>query len=222
MELVLDTADLAKIKELNELIAIDGVTTNPTILTKSGLLPEDALKGIIEILSPDQKLFAQVVKTDYEGIMEEARKLSSLRPENMYVKIPVTRAGLKAIRQCKKEGIKTLATAIYSAAEGFLAAKNGADYLAPYVNRMCNYGDGVAEVVKLNKMLEVNKMDTKIIAASFKNVSQVMDLIENGIPAVTIPTDVAFQMIGHPATTIAVGEFSVNWDNAYGRKGFFE
>ncbi|WP_289422372.1 transaldolase family protein, partial [Faecalibaculum rodentium] len=90
MEFMLDTADVARIRDLNELITVAGVTTNPTILTKSGRMPEDVLPEIISILSPEQKLFVQVVKTDYEGIMEEARKISAMRPENMYVKIPVS------------------------------------------------------------------------------------------------------------------------------------
>lgn len=222
MEFMLDSANIEQIKDLNELITIDGVTTNPTILTKSGMQPEEALRKIAAILNKDQKLFAQVVKTDYEGIMEEARKLSAIRPENMYVKIPVTRDGLKAIKTCKEEGIHTLVTAIYSASEGFLAAKNGADYLAPYTNRMCNYGDGVAEVIRLINMLKVNNMDSKVIAASFKNVDQVAALIENGIPAVTVPCDVVYQMIGHPATGVAVDEFSANWNKTYGRDSFFE
>lgn len=221
MEFVLDTANAAAIKDLNELLTIAGVTTNPTIITKSGLDPETAIQQIIDILSPEQKLFVQVVKTDYEGIMEEARKISALRPSNMYVKIPVTREGLKAIKQCKKEGIHTLATAIYTSGQGFLAAQNGADYLAPYTNRMCNYGDGVGEVIRLNDMLKIHDVDSKVIAASFKNTNQVLDLIEGGIDAVTVPPEVVYEMIGHPATKIAVGEFCVNWDKAYGRDGLF-
>ncbi len=117
MEFMLDTADVARIRDLNELITVAGVTTNPTILTKSGRMPEEVLPEIISILSPEQKLFVQVVKTDYEGIMDEARKISAMRPENMYVKIPVSRDGLKALKQCRREGIKTLATAIYTPAQ---------------------------------------------------------------------------------------------------------
>lgn len=222
MEFMLDTADVARIRDLNELITVAGVTTNPTILTKSGRMPEDVLPEIISILSPEQKLFVQVVKTDYEGIMDEARKISAMRPENMYVKIPVSRDGLKALKQCRKEGIKTLATAIYTPAQGFLAAQNGANYLAPYTNRMCNYGDGVAEVLKLNRMIKENGLDSKVIAASFKNVGQVSELIENGIGAVTVPADVVYEMINHPATRIAVGEFCVNWNRAYMRDTLFD
>lgn len=217
MELILDTADLEAIRELNDLYAVDGVTTNPTIITKSGKSFEEIRDGLMEILSPEQKLFIQVVATDFDGIMEEARYICSLRPENTYVKIPVTRDGMRAIKACKAEGMGVLATAIYSASQGFMAAKNGADYLAPYVNRMCNLGDGVGEVVRLQAMLEQAKLPTKILAASFKNVEQVNELLENGIEAVTIPVDVAFNMLDIPSTPMAVDDFTRNWEAAYGR-----
>ena len=217
MELILDTADLEAIRELNDLYAVDGVTTNPTIITKSGKSFEEIRDGLMEILSPEQKLFIQVVATDFDGIMAEARYICSLRPENTYVKIPVTRDGMRAIKACKAEGIGVLATAIYSASQGFMAAKNGADYLAPYVNRMCNLGDGVGEVVRLQAMLEQAKLPTKILAASFKNVEQVNELLENGIEAVTIPVDVAFNMLDIPSTPMAVDDFTRNWQAAYGR-----
>ena len=217
MELILDTADLEAIRELNDLYAVDGVTTNPTIITKSGKSFEEIRDGLMEILSPEQKLFIQVVATDFDGIMAEARYICSLRPENTYVKIPVTRDGMRAIKACKAEGMGRLATAIYSASQGFMAAKNGADYLAPYVNRMCNLGDGVGEVVRLQAMLEQAKLPTKILAASFKNVEQVNELLENGIEAVTIPVDVAFNMLDIPSTPMAVDDFTRNWQAAYGR-----
>ena len=217
MELILDTADLEAIRELNDLYAVDGVTTNPTIITKSGKSFEEIRDGLMEILSPEQKLFIQVVATDFDGIMAEARYICSLRPENTYVKIPVTRDGMRAIKACKAEGMGVLATAIYSASQGFMAAKNGADYLAPYVNRMCNLGDGGGEVVRLQAMLEQAKLPTKILAASFKNVEQVNELLENGIEAVTIPVDVAFNMLDIPSTPMAVDDFTRNWQAAYGR-----
>ena len=179
MELIIDSSNIEQIKELNDLLTITGVTTNPTILTKSGREAMDVVKDLCEVLSEDQLLFIQTVQTSFEGIMEEAKMISSIRNKNMYVKIPVTHEGLRAIKECKKLGIHTLATAIYTADQAFLAAMNGAEYLAPYTNRMCNYGDGVQ--------------------------------------AVTVPCDVLYQMIDHPGTKIAVGEFSVNWQRAYNR-----
>lgn len=220
MELIIDSSNIEQIKELNDLLTITGVTTNPTILTKSGREAMDVVKDLCKVLSEDQLLFIQTVQTSFEGIMEEAKMISSIRNKNMYVKIPVTHEGLRAIKECKKLGIHTLATAIYTADQAFLAAMNGAEYLAPYTNRMCNYGDGVQDVKDLIEMLRVNHMPAKVIAASFKNTYQVHELIKAGIQAVTVPCDVLYQMIDHPGTKIAVGEFSVNWQRAYNRNTF--
>ena len=220
MELIIDSSNIEQIKELNDLLTITGVTTNPTILTKSGREAMDVVKDLCEVLSEDQLLFIQTVQTSFEGIMEEAKMISSIRNKNMYVKIPVTHEGLRAIKECKKLGIHTLATAIYTADQAFLAAMNGAEDLAPYTNRMCNYGDGVQDVKDLIEMLRVNHMPAKVIAASFKNTYQVHELIKAGIQAVTVPCDVLYQMIDHPGTKIAVGEFSVNWQRAYNRNTF--
>ena len=218
MEFILDTADLEAVKQLDKLLTIEGVTTNPSIITKSGKTPEQVIKEFVEYLRPEQKFFVQVVSTDYEQMLEEARYICSLRPKNTYVKIPVTHNGYKAIKQLKSEGLGVLATAIYSADEAFLAAMNGADYLAPYVNRMCNYGDGIGQVLNLLQMLETQGFEnTKVIAASFKNVEQVHTLIAAGIQSVTVPPEVVFTMIDHPGTKIAVDEFSVAWREAYGR-----
>ncbi len=218
MEFILDTADLEAVKQLDELLTIEGVTTNPSIITKSGKTPEQVIKEFVEYLRPEQKFFVQVVSTDYEQMLEEARYICSLRPKNTYVKIPVTHNGYKAIKQLKSEGLGVLATAIYSADEAFLAAMNGADYLAPYVNRMCNYGDGIGQVLDLLQMLETQGFEnTKVIAASFKNVEQVHALIAAGIQSVTVPPEVVFTMIDHPGTKIAVDEFSTAWREAYGR-----
>lgn len=218
MEFILDTADLEAVKQLDELLTIEGVTTNPSIITKSGKTPEQVIKEFVEYLRPEQKFFVQVVSTDYEQMLEEARYICSLRPKNTYVKIPVTHNGYKAIKQLKSEGLGVLATAIYSADEAFLAAMNGADYLAPYVNRMCNYGDGIGQALDLLQMLETQGFEnTKVIAASFKNVEQVHTLIAAGIQSVTVPPEVVFTMIDHPGTKIAVDEFSVAWREAYSR-----
>ena len=215
MELILDSSNIEQIKDLNELLHVSGVTTNPTIITKSGRSFEDVVNDLIAVLDEEQMLFIQAVSTDVAGIVEEAKYIASLRKKNMYVKIPVTHEGLKAIKECKKLGIGVLATAIYTADQAFLAAMNGADYLAPYVNRMDNYGDGVENVKDLITMLKVNNMNAKVVAASFKNTRQVHELIKAGIQAVTIPCDVAYNMIDHPGTAIAVDEFSENWKKAY-------
>lgn len=218
MEFILDTADVQEIKNLNELLTVAGVTTNPTIITKSGKDFQTTVKEIIEVLDEEQTFFIQAISATCEEIVEEAKYIDSLREKNIYVKIPVTHEGLKAIKECKKLGIGVLATAIYTADQAFMAAMNGADYLAPYVNRMENYGDGIKEVKDLIEMLRVNGLNSKVVAASFKNKKQVHELIVAGIQAVTVPVDVAYAMINHPGTEIAVGEFTENWNKAFGRR----
>lgn len=219
MEFMLDTADAQAVKELSGIMTIAGVTTNPTIITKSGKTPEQVFEEMDAVLAPEQKLFMQAVATDFEGILADARRICSLR-KNMYVKIPVTHDGMRAIKQAKAEGLNVLATAIYSPDQAFFAAMNGADYLAPYVNRMCSYGDGVQWVRELEEMLELNQLPARICAASFKNGNQVHELILAGVGAVTVAPDVVRGMLDHPGTQIAVNEFTEAWADAFGRRTF--
>ena len=220
MELFLDTADAQAVKELSETLTIAGVTTNPTIITRSGKTLERVIDEMCKTLAPNQKSFFQVIATDFDGILEETRRICALR-ENAYAKIPVTPVGLKAIKAAKAEGLNVLATAIYSADQAFLAAMNGADYLAPYVNRMCNYGDGVGQVADLVNMLAINGLPSKICAASFKNTEQVHDMICVGAQSVTVAPDIVWTMVKHPGTGIAVEEFSAAWENSFGRRTMF-
>ena len=188
MELILDTADAAAVRELSDCFAVSGVTTNPTIITRSGKTPEEVARQMIKVLHPHQKFFMQVIATDTQGILADAHAIKALQvadgPE-MCVKIPVTPEGYKAMKTLSTEKMTVLATAIYSADQGFMAALNGVQYLAPYVNRMDNYGDGVREVSDLLSMLAKAGLTTKVCAASFKNVRQIHELIKEGIDAVT-------------------------------------
>ena len=218
MEFFIDSADIEAIRDICSYLPIDGVTTNPTIITKSGKEPERVFNELCEVLTEDQKIIAQVVALDYEGILAEADKIAQIRGgKNIVVKIPVTREGLRAIPAVKAKGISVLATGIYSPDQAFWAAKAGADYLAPYVNRMCNYGDGVGQVAELIDTLAIYGFEAKVCGASFKNVDQVHQLLAAGIPAITVAPDVIRAMVDHPGTAIAVDEFTSNWEKAYGR-----
>ncbi|MBQ0080130.1 MAG: hypothetical protein KBS95_01075 [Alistipes sp.] len=220
MELMLDTADVRSIEKLFQILTIDGVTTNPSILCASGKDYLRAINDIISILEPEQKMFVQTISTSYLEIVAEAERISTLREKNMYVKIPVTADGLKAIKTCAKNGIGVLATAIFSSQQAFLAAMNKAHYLAPYVNRMENYCNGIQEVTDLIKMLKIQGVTSKVIAASFKNVNQVHSLILAGVDAITVPCDIAYAMFSHPGTDHAVGEFSDKWLKTYQKNCF--
>lgn len=216
MELILDTANLNDIKDLYTHLCIDGVTTNPSIVSKEGKDFEILIKEIDEIIGQDIPIHAQVVSTKFEGMIEEALFISSLR-KNIYVKIPVTKDGLKAIKELKKQGIKITATAIFTAHQGFLAAKAGADYVAPYVNRLDNISaDGISVVSDLVRILDNYNMKTKVLAASFKNCQQVLELMKSGVHSVTVPVDICSAMMNHPLTNWSVDKFTEDWYDAFG------
>jgi len=223
MELILDTADAETVAKLSDSLTISGVTTNPTIITRSGKTPEEVEQQMMAVLHPGQKFFMQVIATDAKGMVTDAHAIKGLQVANgpeMCVKVPVTLEGYKAMKALVAEGITVLATAIYSADQGFMAALNGVQYLAPYVNRMDNYGDGVREVGDLLRMLAQAGLPTKVCAASFKNVRQVHELIKDGVHAVTVAPSVVEAMIGHAGTAVAVKEFSDAWHEAFGRDTF--
>lgn len=222
IEFYLDTADVEQVKRFNKCLPLTGVTTNPTILASSGKGLNETLAAMSEAIDGAPKFHAQVVSTDVTGMVEEARRLNDL-PYQMVVKIPATEAGMAAIKQAKAEGIEILATAIYTAQQGFLAAACGADYLAPYVNRMDALGaDGINIVADMQQLIDRNRMPAKILAASFKNTQQAMDVMKLGIGAITLPVDVAAQLVIHPAVQPAVDQFSKDWQQAFGDKLSYE
>ena len=216
MELILDTANIEDIKDLHTHLCLDGVTTNPSIISKEGKDFENIIKEIDEIVGKDTPIHAQVISTKFEDMMEEALYISKLR-EKMYVKIPVTKEGLRAIKELKKQNIKITATAIFTAHQGFLAAKAGADYVAPYVNRIDNIsGDGVNVVKDLVNIINSYNLNTKVVAASFKNAQQVLDLMKVGVHSATIPADIGRTMMAHPLTDWSVDKFIEDWSNTFG------
>lgn len=219
MELYLDTADTRAIRELSQTLTVAGVTTNPSIVAKAGGDPYATIKAVADALTPEQRLFVQTIATTASGMVEDAERICALR-EKTVVKIPATPEGLRAIKACKQRGLTVLATTIYSADQGFMAALNGADYLAPYVNRMCEFGDGVAQVADLVDLLDLHELSSKVVAASFKSVNQVHEVLLAGVHAVTVPVDVMRQFMGHPACEGAVAAFTHAWESVGGGASF--
>lgn len=216
MELILDTGDVKEIEDLYTHLSVDGVTTNPSIVSKEGKDFVSLIKEIDEIVGAEIPIHAQVLSTNFEDIMEEALYISKIR-KNMYVKIPVTKDGLRAIKELKKQEVKITATAIFTAHQGFLAAKAGADYVAPYVNRIDSIsGDGVSVVSDLVNILNTYNLNSKVVAASFKNAQQVLDLMKIGVHSVTVPTDICKSMMAYPLTDWSVEKFREDWSNVFG------
>ncbi len=218
IELYLDTADLQKIARFSQCLPLKGVTTNPSILAKSGMGLNGLLADLTKILGGKARFHAQVVSLTVADMVEEAKQLDSL-PYDLVVKIPATETGLSAIKKISALGIPTLATAIYSAHQGFIAALCGADYLAPYVNRIDAMGlNGIATVADLQLLLDKNQLNCKILAASFKNTYQAMEIMKLGIGAITLPPDIAEQMFINPTVALAVDQFRKDWLSVFGDK----
>ena len=216
MELYLDTANVADVERLARIFPIAGVTTNPSIIAASGESVWDVLPRLQKIVGPEGTLFAQTMSRDADGMVAEARRLSAAFP-GLVVKVPVTAEGLVTIKILKKEGITTLGTAVYSAAQGLLAALAGAKYIAPYVNRVdAQGGDGIRTVQELQSLLELHAPESMVLAASFKTPRQALDCMLAGCEAITLPTDVAQQMLNTPAVESAIDKFEQDWKNAFG------
>lgn len=210
MKLLIDDANLEKIKKTLEFYPCDGVTTNPSILAKSGEKPYTVLKKIRDLIGFDAELHVQVVSEKAEDMIKEAEKIVSVLGEcNTYIKVPTVPEGLKAMRILKEEGYSITATAIYTPMQAYLAAKAGADYVAPYVNRIDNLGaDGIETTMKIQNILESNGFDTQVLAASFKNSQQVQALCEYGIGASTAATDIIEGLIKNASVSAAVQAFT--------------
>lgn len=216
MELYLDTANVAEVERLARIFPIAGVTTNPSIVAASRESLWDVLPRLQKAIGPQGILFAQTMARDADGMVAEATRLNNVFAD-IVVKIPVTAEGLAAIKILKKEGITALGTAVYSAAQGLLAALAGAKYVAPYVNRVdAQGGDGIQMVRELQSLLELHAPDSKVLAASFKTPRQALDCLLAGCEAITLPLDVAQQMLGTPAVESAIEKFEHDWKNAFG------
>lgn len=214
-ELYLDSADCGQIKSLAQALPLAGVTTNPSIMAAGGVGLTQLLPELTEILGPESRFHVQVLSNSVEGIIAEAEALHAL-PYDIVVKIPAHAAGLAAIKPIKQRDIPVLATAIYNVQQGWLAALNGADYLAPYLNRIDNLGfDGLAVVADLQNLIDEYRLPTKLLVASFKNVQQVLQVLKLGVASVTLPLDIAGQMLHNPATDAAVHKFIQDWQSVF-------
>ncbi|UPT56601.1 fructose-6-phosphate aldolase [Dickeya zeae] len=218
MEFYLDTSDVNAVKRLARIFPLAGVTTNPSIVA-SGKKPVDELLPELEdALNGNGCLFAQVMASQADLMVEEAIKLRAII-KDIVVKVPVTGEGLAAIKLLKTQGIPTLGTAVYGASQGLLSALAGAEYVAPYVNRVdAQGGDGIQTVKELQQLLKLHAPSSKVLAASFKTPRQVLDCLLAGCEAITLPLDVAEQIITAPAVTAAVEKFENDWFSAFNTK----
>ena len=218
MRLLIDDAHIELIDKAYEFHPIDGVTTNPTILSKIGGNPFDTLKEIRKVIADDE-LHVQAISRKAEDIVEEAKYIVDILGENTYVKIPAIPEGFKAMEILNfATEILFTATAIYTPMQAYIAAKCGAAYVAPYVNRIDNMGFNGLEITKqIQNIFENNELETEVLAASFKNSQQVLELCEYGIAAATISPDLLTAFNKNSAIDEAVETFISDFESFAGK-----
>jgi transaldolase len=209
MKFFIDTANLVQIKEANELGILDGVTTNPSLMSKEGITGTTAIqnhyKAICEIVEGD--ISAEVIATDYAGIIAEGKALAALHP-NIVVKVPMIKDGIKAIKWFSDNGIRTNCTLIFSAGQAILAAKAGATYISPFVGRIDDTSwDGMQLIQQIANIYVVQGFESEILAASIRNVNHIITAAEMGAHVCTCPLDSILGLLKHPLTDIGLAKF---------------
>ena len=216
MKLCIDDADVKKIRHIYEFYPVDGVSTNPSILAKAGRPPYEVLREIRAIVG-DGELFVQATSLKAESMLEEARRIVKELGGNTLVKIPCIPEGFKAMKALKADGIRFIGTAIYTPMQGFLAAKCGAEYVAPYINRIDNMGfDGVQVAKDIHDAITRSGLDSGLLAASFKNSQQVLELTKYGVKALTVAPDVIEGLVRNAAIDAAIEKFTSDFQGVAG------
>lgn len=216
---ILDTAERAAIKRCNEFYPLSGVTTNPSIIAKENGNFWEILTSIRNVIGDNKMLHVQTVQTKAEKMVEEAKLIKEKIGGELYIKIPIGEEGLKAIPMIKHLGMGVTMTAIFTPAQALMAAQAGADFVAPYVNRLDNIlGDGTNVVAETVQQFEIYGLDCRVLAASFKNAEQVHRCALCGCHSVTVSEDVLKLLISHPMTDAAVDGFERDWKGVYGNK----
>ena len=210
MKFFIDTANIREIREAWELGVIDGVTTNPTLISKENRRPEELLREICSIV--DGPVSAEAVSLEYEEMVKEAEKLSRIH-RNIVVKIPMTKDGLKATRRLSELNIKTNVTLVFSPSQALLAAKAGATYVSPFVGRLDDISHyGMDLIGQILEIYENYGFSTEVIVASIRNPLHVVDAARMGAHIATIPFSVIEQLLRHPLTDIGIERFLKDWE----------
>ncbi len=214
---LLDTANVEQIAKCFDFFPIAGVTTNPTLIAREERPFYDILTDIRDVIGETAMLHVQVLGPDAATMVAEANQLRDRLGSGIYPKLPVTREGLKAIRILAASGFSVTATAILTPLQALLAARAGAAFTAPYVNRIDNSGgDGVGVVTDIVRMFSIHQLPTKVLTASFKNVRQVHDMALAGAHAATMTPELLDLVFSHPLTDSGVADFNADWAAAYG------
>ena len=209
MKFFIDTANLAQIKEANDLGILDGVTTNPSLMAKEGIQGLEAvLKHYVDICNiVDGDISAEVVSTDFATMIEEGKKFAALH-KNIVVKVPMIKDGVKAIKWFTDNGIRTNCTLIFSAGQAILAAKAGATYVSPFLGRLDDIGyDGMELIHQIRQIFDIQGFRTEILAASIRNPLHIIKCAEAGADVCTCPLESILGLLKHPLTDSGLAKF---------------
>ena len=211
MKIFLDTANLESIKKFNDMGLLDGITTNPSLMSKEKGNPKDAMEEITKIIKGDVSL--EVVSTDFSGMIEEGKRLRQYG-DNVVVKVPMTPDGLKACKSLSSEGIPVNVTLVFSPNQALLAAKSGAKYVSPFIGRLDDIGQDGMNLIQDIKDIFKNypHLKTEILVASVRHPMHVVDAAKIGADVVTLPPGVLDKMLQHPLTKIGLENFLKDWE----------
>ncbi len=216
MKFFIDTANLSEIQEANELGILDGVTTNPSLMAKEGISGEREVrnhyKNICDLVDGD--ISAEVISTDFEGMIAEGKKLAEIH-ENIVVKVPMIKDGVKALKWFSDNQIKTNCTLVFSAGQAILAAKAGADYVSPFVGRIDDISwDGMDLISQISDIYATQAYSTQILAASIRTPKHIVESAEMGADVITAPLKSILGLLNHPLTDIGLAKFLADHDKA--------
>ncbi len=211
MKIFLDTANIKSIRHYSEMGMVDGITTNPTLLSKESGDPEEIMKEIVKIVQGPVSL--EVISTETNQIIEEAYILKRYG-SNVIIKVPMIPNGLKAVKKLKEEGIETNVTLVFSANQALLAAKAGASYVSPFIGRLDDVGnDGMNLIRDIKQIFKNYQYDTKLLVASIRHPIHVIESAKSGADVVTLPPDILGKMFIHPLTDKGLKTFISDWEN---------
>ena len=216
MKFFVDTANVEDIKKANDMGVICGVTTNPSLIAKEGRNFAEVIKEITDIVDGPISGEVKATTVDAEGMIKEGREIAAIHP-NMVVKIPMTVAGLKAVKVLHAEGIKTNVTLVFTSAQALLAARAGASYVSPFLGRLDDISmPGIDLIYDITEIFQMHNIETEIIAASVRNPIHVIDCAKAGADIATVPYKVLEQMTKHPLTDQGIAKFQADYKAVFG------
>jgi len=215
MKLFIDTANIAEIKEANDMGVICGVTTNPSLIAKEGRDFIEVIKEITDLI--DGPISGEVISLETDGMVKEGREIARIH-KNMIVKIPMTGEGLKAVKILTSEGIKTNVTLIFTAGQALLAARAGATYVSPFLGRLDDIATNSLELIEtIVDIFEIHSISTEIIAASIRSPLHVVAAARAGAHIATVPANVIKAMLKHPLTDSGIEKFLKDWNGTFNK-----